>query len=219
MKYFIDTEFRESPNTIDLISIGVVCEDGREYYAVSKDFDIKAAWNSYDYTLQDFYGVHKVYWLRKNVLKAIYLELYDKYEEEVRIALYRNVYLKLLPKNFTYRNFKKLINKFGKTNKQIAEEIKEFCYYSYSEAQIENADIQFYGYYADYDHVCLSWLYGRMIDLPKGFPQYTKDIQQMIDDNNIDKELLLEEVPQVNCHNSLEDARWNMKLYNFITIK
>ena len=68
MKYFIDTEFIEGKPTqstswlmlkrrggglmfglpkptIDLISIGIVCEDGREYYAISKEFDVKEAWN------------------------------------------------------------------------------------------------------------------------------------------------------------------------------
>lgn len=38
-RYFLDTEFLEDGKTIDLVSIGVVCEDGREYYAVSTDFD------------------------------------------------------------------------------------------------------------------------------------------------------------------------------------
>lgn len=32
MKYFLDTEFIEAPNHLDLISIGIVCEDGRELY-------------------------------------------------------------------------------------------------------------------------------------------------------------------------------------------
>ena len=48
MKYFIDCEFIEGfhkplfgkrRHFIDLISIGIVCEDGREYYAISKEFD------------------------------------------------------------------------------------------------------------------------------------------------------------------------------------
>lgn len=39
MRYFYDTEFIEDGRTIELISIGVVAEDGREYYAVSTDFD------------------------------------------------------------------------------------------------------------------------------------------------------------------------------------
>lgn len=41
MKYFYDTEFLEDGSTIDLISIGIVCEDGREYYAVNSDMDEK----------------------------------------------------------------------------------------------------------------------------------------------------------------------------------
>lgn len=61
MKYFIDTEFLEGSQNIrlpftnisigktkpiiDLISIGIVAEDGREYYAISKDFNLKEAWN------------------------------------------------------------------------------------------------------------------------------------------------------------------------------
>lgn len=41
MLYFFDTEFIESAErkTIDLISIGIVAEDGRTYYAVSTDFN------------------------------------------------------------------------------------------------------------------------------------------------------------------------------------
>jgi len=41
MKYFLDTEFIESSErkTIDLISIGIVAEDGRKYYAINTEFD------------------------------------------------------------------------------------------------------------------------------------------------------------------------------------
>jgi hypothetical protein len=39
--YCYDTEFLEDGNTIELISIGIVCEDGREYYAVNSDMDWK----------------------------------------------------------------------------------------------------------------------------------------------------------------------------------
>ena len=56
MNYYIDTEFIEGKQkkqflgfnlgetkpTIDLISIGVVCENGEEYYAISKDFNLKS---------------------------------------------------------------------------------------------------------------------------------------------------------------------------------
>jgi hypothetical protein len=43
VRYFYDTEFIEDGRTIELISIGVVAEDGREYYAVSTEFDPERA--------------------------------------------------------------------------------------------------------------------------------------------------------------------------------
>lgn len=39
MRYFIDTEFYERPGRIDLISVGVVAEDEREFYAENGEFD------------------------------------------------------------------------------------------------------------------------------------------------------------------------------------
>ena len=35
MRYFYDCEFIEDGRTIDLVSIGVAAEDGREFYAIS----------------------------------------------------------------------------------------------------------------------------------------------------------------------------------------
>ena len=39
MKYWMDTEFIERPHSLDLISIGLVAEDGREFYAESSEVD------------------------------------------------------------------------------------------------------------------------------------------------------------------------------------
>lgn len=57
MKYFYDTEFLEDGRTIELISIGIVAEDGREYYAVALDAD----W--------DRISTHE--WLMKNVVPQL----------------------------------------------------------------------------------------------------------------------------------------------------
>lgn len=43
MRYFYDCEFIEDGLTIELVSIGVVAEDGREFYAVSTEFDDRRA--------------------------------------------------------------------------------------------------------------------------------------------------------------------------------
>jgi hypothetical protein len=36
-----DLEFLEDGRTIELISIGMVCDDGREYYAVNRDMPVR----------------------------------------------------------------------------------------------------------------------------------------------------------------------------------
>lgn len=45
MNFFFDTEFAEpgsgNPPTIELISIGIVAEDGREFYAESSEFSLE----------------------------------------------------------------------------------------------------------------------------------------------------------------------------------
>lgn len=38
-QWFLDTEFDEDGKTIELISIGLVSDEGHSYYAVSRDFD------------------------------------------------------------------------------------------------------------------------------------------------------------------------------------
>ena len=78
MKYFLDKEFIEGTQksifntkpTIDLISIGIVAEDGREYYSISKDFNLKEAWNRYDCNINIITKKEglRTYWIRDNVL-------------------------------------------------------------------------------------------------------------------------------------------------------
>lgn len=164
----------ETKPTIDLISLALVSEDNREYYAISKDFNLKEAWNRYDekkcYGIgtcqnRDFYGnctrkekcdTIKVYWIRENVLKPIFDELLEK-ESHENCALHKlrkRIYKDKYP--FTFENLKRLIQKYGKTNKQIAKEIKVFCYeypHPTKPGKVEDDNIQFCGYYADYDWV------------------------------------------------------------------
>ena len=55
MRFFYDCEFIEDGRTIDLVSIGVVDETGREFYAVSTEFDPSRA----------------IEWVRRNVLDKL----------------------------------------------------------------------------------------------------------------------------------------------------
>ena len=55
MRFFYDCEFIEDGRTIELVSIGVVAEDGREFYGISTEFDPTKAND----------------WVRRNVLDQL----------------------------------------------------------------------------------------------------------------------------------------------------
>ena len=214
MNYFLDTEFIEGfhkplfgkrRHFVDLISIGIYCEDGREYYAVSNEFNPKDAND----------------WVKENVLKKIELDFYRK--ESAYTKTYHSSVL-------TLKNF---IKWKGKSNKQIANDIFQFvCPYNKASEYAGCASIEdgargyletnppkFYGYYSDYDWVLFCSLFGRMIDLPKGFPMYCIDLKQMMDERGLTKEWKQESCPDPKGeHNALVDARWNYNLYKQINL-
>jgi hypothetical protein len=227
MKYFLDTEFHEykkkDTDTIELISIGIVDENRREYYAVCNEFDLKAAWNSFQIKQvhggmkNKFPNGIKEYWLRENVLKQIFNELQQKELVKEYRANQCSCSLGIKSKKFTYRNFKKFIKKYGKSKKQIANEIKEFCIGDAFDVKrlVEETNPEFYAYYADYDWVVFCWLFGRMIDLPKGFPMYCKNLKQIMDERGYDKDWKRKYCPDpIIEHNALVDATWNLSLFS-----
>lgn len=261
MNYYLDTEFLEGPqtkrffgiktgmtsNTIDLISIGIVSEDGREYYAISKDFNLKEAWNRFQIKetspAKKYMGFYeeKEYWIRENVLKPIFNDWIKKdshwTEKDVTLGNW----------SFTYKNFKYFLKKYGKTNKEIAKEIVFFTllpegkhltsmevseqYRSLISRPRETMRYKpnFYAYYADYDWVVFCWLFGNMMSLPKSFPMYCIDLKQIYDEENIwwtTKVNKSKNKPNLkdasdypkneNEHSALDDARWNLKLHQFL---
>jgi len=263
MKYFLDTEFIEGTQktffgqtkpTIDLISIGVVNEYGDEYYAISKDFNLKEAWNRFDLKPDiDNGGMKKVYWIRENVLRPIWEELsfWDEglFSKNGTYFFGRTKGVEVKG-GFTHNNLKTLIAKYGKTNKQIAKEIEDFirgCEFPSAQTSTQKAfsrlgkiNPEFYAYYCSYDWVAFCWIFGKMIDLPKGFPMYCNDLKQTFDEkqyywakledgfrlkyameNNlysseIDLKNLSNYPKQTNEHNALADAKWNFELYKFL---
>lgn len=75
----------------------------------------------------------------------------------------------------------------------------------------------FYGYFADYDWVVLCQLFGRMVDLPKGFPFFAMDLKQMMVERGLTGEWKRKVCPDpAGEHNALVDAKWNYMLHNAI---
>lgn len=78
---------------------------------------------------------------------------------------------------------------------------------------ISNDTPEIWAYYADYDWVAFCQLFGRMLDLPKGYPMYCRDLKQVADDRGVK---LSDVVPQENEHSALDDARWTKRAYEWL---
>lgn len=151
VRIWFDTEFLERTATIDLLSIGMVDGDGREYYAVSSDCDTSQA----------------NHWVKNNVLPKIDWKL-------------------------------------ARPRKKIRDEILEF---------VGDRQPEFWGWYADYDWVVFCWLFGAMVDLPKGWPMFCRDVRQLVDE--VSGNPRLPEKPK-NEHHALADARWTRDAWRIL---
>lgn len=147
-RIFFDTEFIEDGATIDLLSIGLVAENGDEYYAEPEEAKRTRA----------------DAWVSKNVLPHLHGPI--------------------------------------KTRKQIADEVIAFV----------GDSPEFWAYYADYDWVALCQLYGRMIDLPSGWPMFCRDVKQLA------VSLGSPQLPAQSEteHHALADARWVRQAWEFL---
>lgn len=172
-RYFYDTEFHEDGKTIDFISIGIVSEDGREYYAVSNEFDTRRVANNR--------------WLMDNVMSSIDHDKFVVTDFE-GMPLVRDIYV---------------TDSAAKSRAEIASDILEF---------VDGTWPDFWAWYGAYDHVCLCQLYGKMIDLPAGFPMFSSDLKQMHKDAGNPS---MPKQPD-GLHNALEDAKWNVVRYNYL---
>lgn len=159
MRIWFDTEFIEDGRTIDLISIGMVREDGAELYAEMTGVDFSLASD----------------WVRANVLPHL---------DGRPIGMGG-------PMMSRY---------------QAAERIRSFA----------GSDPEFWAYFADYDWVALCQLYGRMIDLPAGWPMYCRDLKQLADEMGVERGDYPAD-PELE-HHALADARWNREVYAWLDL-
>lgn len=191
-RYFYDTEFIEDGQTIDLISIGIVCEDGRELYLQSVEFEPKKA-NQ---------------WVKENVLIHLALHPFDS-----RFSSHSSSYDKLILDWAYHKTGGGQCCTGGidplcpwRTREQIKNEILAFMNVGkYGKPEL-------WAYYADYDHVAFCQLFGTMMDLPKDFPMYTRDIKQF---HEMTGYPILPEQGKGE-HNALADARWNKQAWDFL---
>jgi hypothetical protein len=150
-RFFYDCEFIDDSKTIDLISIGMVDDAGREYYAVNADMP--------------FDRIPKHDWLVRNVLPLLPLrnrQVLESFLEHPN-NLYPRPSLDMLGLDRTDSRVK--------PRWVIANEVRDFL--------LTGDEPQLWAYYAAYDHVALAQLFGPMIALPKGVPMFTHELMQL----------------------------------------
>jgi hypothetical protein len=156
MRYFFDTEFIEDGKTIDLLSIGIIDENGRRLYLENRGADIT---NASD-------------WVKTNVV----------------------AHLDWINPDHPY---------CGNTRAEIRDLVLEF---------VGTEKPEFWAYYADYDWVVMCQLFGTMMDLPKGWPMYCRDVKQFCDMLGNPK------LPTQGKgeHHALADAKWTKDAWHFL---
>ena len=208
-KYFLDTEFIEDGKTIDLISIGIVCEDGREFYAINRDCDLSKASQ----------------WVKDNVISKLPpkdplpIEVSPRLWEKSKawqakkeivsgVAEFLGCHSETL--YIQYKGLRGLVDKLIQKILPFRIRQERFLQKFWLKPELEKPE--FWAYYADYDWVVFCQLFGTMMDLPKGFPMYCKDIKQLCDDLG-NPELPKQESGE---HNALADAKHNQVMYQFL---
>lgn len=150
MRIFYDTEFLENGKTIELISIGMVTQDGRELYAVNEAI-------AHD----PLHGrVCKDKWLMENVIPS--LPLHVGHQKGHGAISESSVYQGFFNLDMT--------SNAVMPARMIRNAVREFI--------LAAPDPQMWAWYGAYDHVALAQLFGRMIDLPDGMPMWTNDLRQ-----------------------------------------
>lgn len=150
-RIFYDTEFLEDGKTIELISIGLVTEDGRELYAVNEDISKDP--------LRDRICGHQ--WLMENVIPHLPLVRGGPEKGHGRLSV-----------STTYRGFFNLDMRSNTVMplRMIRNAVRDFI--------LDTSDPQLWAWYGAYDHVVLAQLFGPMINLPDGIPMWTNDLRQ-----------------------------------------
>lgn len=193
-RYFYDTEFLEDGETIDLISIGIVSEDGREYYAVNAAVG--------DSTDTDDLGarIAEHDWLMENVVPHLPLS------GNGPKRYYGVPSNRWMPPNLNTRSTT------VKPLWVIANEVREFLTADLPDDG--DAWCELWAGYAAYDHVALAQLWGPMIHLPPGIPMFTHDIQNYAAFLHV-PHTDLPDGPGTD-HHALADAREVLTRYHYL---
>lgn len=205
MKYFFDTEFIEHKNGLELISIGIVSETGKKFYAETAAFDERLADE----------------WVHKNVI--------DK------LVHYTNSPESIPYKTTVYKDDENLVETYDTIPgikdsiiEYLEGDLNPIFYAYYADydwvvfCKIFGRMIELPDYFPMYCRDLKQMLDESLdkmthVDFAKWDYKKTVYYPEMNLKEKLKKVKQFEEYPiQDNIHNALDDALWNLKLYKFI---
>jgi hypothetical protein len=202
-RFFLDTEFIEDGQTIELISIGVVSDDGHELYLCNSDCDLSRSGD----------------WVRAHVLPHL---------PEKKWELRKDPWFSMM------RRHKDAGHCYYLSSRQCSR--AHLVRPAYGEAEIVPKPLlpwatkldlrshlcafiqehtpkgnrpEFWMYHGAYDWVVVCQLFGRMIDLPSGWPHHFMDLKQFAVMSGNER-LIEQPIPK---HHALQDAHWVRDAY------
>lgn len=197
MRIFYDCEFLEDGRTIDLISIGMI---------TGTEFDHQTLYAVNDELLRDhpdkpgslYRRITGHSWLMTNVVPHLPIKDARNGSGPMYAAFQpggRSGHFTLDPEN-----------EHVLPMRLIRAQVREFV------LQFDFPEL--WAWYGAYDHVVLCQLFGKMMDLPKGFPMWTNDIRTLAllagEDNRPGAP-----VQEGQAHHALNDARHDRDLYDY----
>lgn len=181
MKYFFDTEFNENVDPVDLISLGIVAEDGRELYCILEGYSRHAEYlrnaESGDSVyrkepLENFRQLHSCNdWVKKYVLPVMHINPWEMPQGSSMV-------IGGVP------DVKSAVTRFFHGDPKP----------------------ELWAYYGAYDWFMLTRMWRGYDNLPKPWPSCSYDLKQFAKHAGIQvSNLPTKFTPQ---HNALVDARW-----------
>jgi hypothetical protein len=217
MKHFYDLEFLENGVTIELISIGIISDDGNEYYAINSDIqtdeDLHRRISEHDFLAKEvikhlpLLDDHKV---AQQLEKAAMSKRQPYFEPDSGRSIHRGTCLDW-ELNLTDRDVK--------PKWVIANEVRNYFlnrldHGMHDDEMDDVGDVELWANYGAYDHVGLMQLWGPMMARPKHLPMFTHDLQHFAHDIGVSwADLPKQEAAK---HDALADARHNQDVWVFL---
>ena len=161
-RVYYDLEFLDTGRALDVISIGMIDDQGTTFYGVNSEMP---DWQ-----------IRRHPWLMANVVPHL-----PQRGNQPKHWLYDHLGPNVMTRTMLARSVHK-----------------------YLVGGLGGRELQLWAWYAAFDHVGLSWLFGSMGEHPDGIPMWTNDLRQEVERVG---NPTLPDVPGLTAHNALDDAR------------